>query len=289
MGWVYHRAGSYGPGLTPVGPADALHIEQGNGGDAAMTDRFCEDVLKKRRPALSVLWLSEPDYTGHRAPLGSPAHLEAIAGADRCVQHVLRTLEALGDGEETLLIVGADHGMETTGRTIPIDRLLVEAGLKAGADSRDVVVAPNGTAALISRSRTARATVEDLRRFLEGEDWVDRVLTGPELSAHGLPVDEALAVAVSLRADDRPNEFGVRGYSDIALDPESVLDYTGCGQHGGLGRNEQRPFLFVRGPGFAPGRRDDPGVSPVDMAPTVLHHLGQPWSGVDGRPLVRSR
>jgi arylsulfatase A-like enzyme len=285
-GWVYHRAGSFGPGLRPVAAGEQLAIEQGNAGDAAMTDRFCEDVLKARRPALAVLWLSEPDYTGHRAPLGSPAHLEAIAGADRCVQHVLRTLDAVGDGEDTLLIVGSDHGMETTGRTIPVDRLLVEAGLKAAADSRDVVVAPNGTAALISRSRAARATAEDLRRFLEGQDWVERVLTGPELAAHGLPVGEALAVAVTLRADDLPNEFGVRGHSDIAFDPEATLDYTGCGQHGGLGRNEQRPFLFVRGPGVASGRREDPGVSPLDIAPTVLHHLGLPWAGVDGRPLT---
>jgi hypothetical protein len=149
------------------------------------------------------------------------------------------------------------------------------------------VVAPNGTAALISRSRAARATVDDLRRFLESQDWVHEVFTGPELRAHGLPVDEALAVAVTLRRDDRPNEFGVCGRSDIAFDPEATLDYTGCGQHGGLGPNEQRPFLFVRGPGIAAGRRDDPDVSPVDIAPTVLQHLGLPWSGVDGRPVFR--
>jgi arylsulfatase A-like enzyme len=286
-GWVYHRAGSFAPGLQPVAPGEGLAIEQGNAGDAAMTDRFCEEVLKFRRPALAVLWLSEPDFTGHRAPLGSPVHLEAIAGADRCVRHVLETVAAQDDGEETLLIVGSDHGMETTGRTIPVTRLFVEAGLKAGPDSRDIVVAPNGSAALISRSRAAKATAEDLRRFLEAEDWVDRVFTGPELAALGLPVDEALAVAVTLRADDRPNEFGVRGYSDIAFDPEATLDYSGCGQHGGLGPNEQRPFLFIRGPGFAPGRCDDAGVSPLDIAPTVLHHLGLDRSRIDGQPLAR--
>jgi Type I phosphodiesterase / nucleotide pyrophosphatase len=285
-GWVYHREGSFAPGLQPVPPADHLAIAQGNAGDAAMTDRFCEKALTRRRPTLAVLWLSEPDYTGHRNPLGSPAHLEAIAGADRCVQRVLDALKALGDGDETLLVVGSDHGMETTGRTIPLDRLLVEAGLKTSPDSRDLVVAPNGTAALISRSRNAKATAEDLRRFLEGEDWVARVFTGPELAALGLPADETLAVAVTLRADDRPNAFGVTGYSDIVLDPESTLDYTGCGQHGGLGANEQRPFLFVHGGGFVPGRRRDSGVSPIDIAPTVLRHLGLPWIGSDGRPLA---
>src|SRR5262249_14260542 len=158
-GWVYHREGSFGPGLRPVPPADHLAIDQGNAGDAAMTDRFCEDILKTRRPTLAVLWLSEPDYTGHRSPLGSPAHLDAIAGADRCVGRVLETLEVLDDGDETLLVVGSDHGMETTTRTIPLDRLLVESGLKASPASRDIVVAPNGTAALISRSPRARATV----------------------------------------------------------------------------------------------------------------------------------
>ncbi|MGH7331712.1 MAG: alkaline phosphatase family protein [Candidatus Rokuibacteriota bacterium] len=284
-GWVYHRAGSFAPGLVPVPAGDQLVLEQGNAGDATMTDRFCEDVLIRRRPPLAVLWLSEPDFTGHRTALGSPAHRAAIAGADRCVERVRETLDVVGDGDDALLIVCSDHGMETTGRTIRLDQLLVDAGLKASVMSRDVVVAPNGTAALISRSRAARATVEDLRRFLEAQDWVARVLTGAELAEQGLPTDEALAVAVTMRADDRPNEFGVRGFSDIVLDPEATLDYTGCGQHGGLGSNEQRPFLFVRGGGFAPGSRVNEGVSPIDIAPTVLRHLALPWTGVDGRPL----
>ena len=36
--------------------------------------------------------------------------------------------------------------METTARTIAVDDVLIEAGLKAGSDSSDVVTAPNGTA-----------------------------------------------------------------------------------------------------------------------------------------------
>jgi arylsulfatase A-like enzyme len=285
-GWVYHRSGSFAPGLAPVPSADSLAIEQGNVGDAAMTDRFCEEILARRRPAVAVLWLSEPDYTGHRAPLGSPAHRDAIAGADRCVGRVQEALEALGDGDDALLVVCSDHGMETVGRTIPLERMLVDAGLKASVGSRDVVVAPNGTAALISRASTAKATADDLRCFLEGQDWVQRVFAGPELAAIGLPLDGPLALAVTLRADDRPNEFGVRGHSDIVFDPESTLDYTGCGQHGGLGAHEQRPFLFVSGGGFLPGPRAEAGVSPIDIAPTALRHLGLAWTGADGRPLA---
>jgi hypothetical protein len=44
-------------------------------------------------------------------------------------------------------------------------------------------------------------------------------------------------------------------------------------QHGGLGRNEQSPFLFVAGGGFEPG--DHLCRSSLnDIAPSVLRHPG---------------
>ena len=289
FGHVYHRAGSFGPGLARVKDGEHLDIEQGEAGDAAMTARFCDEVLRERRPALGVLWLSEPDYTGHRAPLGSPAHRAAIAAADRCVAQVVDTVRDLAAaGDDTLLIVCSDHGMETTRRTISLDDLLVEARLKAGPGSSDVVVAPNGTAAVLYRAAGARAGVTDLERFLEGQDWVGRVFSGPALATLGLPVAAPVALAITLAAEHAPNPYGVWGVSDIVADPSEPKDYTGFGQHGGLGPNEQRPFLFVRGGGFSEATRLDAAVSHVDVAPTILRHLGLAADGMDGRPLPRA-
>jgi len=278
-GFVYHRAGSYGPGRAAV--ADPLTIGLGEVGDAAMTERFCDDVLRRRRPVLAVLWLSEPDNTGHKSPLGSPEHLRAIAAADRCVARVLDTVT--GDGDDTLLVVCSDHGMETTGHTIPLTRLLIDAGLKQAPDSRDVVVAPNGTAGLVYRAASAKAGVDDLVVFLRAQEWVSRVFAGDELARVGLPSDE-LAAAITLRTEERVNPFGIRGYGDIVEDIDGK-DYTGFGQHGGFGPNEQRPFLFVRGGGFPPGARSAVPVSAIDIAATILRHLGRPHDGMDGRPL----
>ena len=282
FGYVYHSAGSFGPGLVPVRDADHLDIQKGEAGDAVMTGRFCDEVLRERRPALGVLWLSEPDNTGHKSPLGSPEHLSAIRAADRCVKRVIDTVRELG--EDTLLVICSDHGMETTARTIAVDDVLIEAGLKAGPDSSDVVTAPNGTATVIYRARDAKVSADDLRRFLEAQDWVGRLFMGSGLAEVALPVGGPVVAAVSLRAENRPNEFGVWGYGDIAADLDG-REFTGFGQHGGLGPNEQRPFLFVNGPGYRDGAEVSAPVSHVSIAPTVLAHLGLPWDGMDGAPL----
>jgi hypothetical protein len=78
----------------------------------------------------------------------------------------------------------------------------------------------------------------------------------------------------------------VPGHSHIVRDSLEPKDCTGFGQHGGLGRNEQRPFLFVSGGGFVPGVRHSRS-SLIDIAPTVLRHLGLAADGMDGRPLPR--
>jgi arylsulfatase A-like enzyme len=202
------------------------------------------------------------------------------------VVDTVRDLAAAGD--DTLLIVCSDHGMETTRRTISLDDLLVEARLKAGPGSSDVVVAPNGTAAVLYRAAGARAGVADLERYLDGQDWVGRVFSGPALATLGLPVAAPVALAITLAAEHAPNPYGVWGVSDIVADPSEPKDYTGFGQHGGLGPNEQRPFLFVRGGGFPEATGLDAAVSHVDVAPTILRHLGLAADGMDGRPLPRA-
>jgi arylsulfatase A-like enzyme len=284
-GWVYNPAGSYGPGRRPLPAENGLAIAKGDAGDTVATERFCEEVLRQRAPAVALLWLSEPDYTGHHTPLGSPAHRRAIASADANVQRVAETVAAL-DRERILLIVGSDHGMETVDETIDLDRLLVDAGLKAAAGSSDVVVAPNGTAALLYFTDPAGPRVSEVAGFLETQDWVGRAFVGEALAEVGLPTRSAAQIALTLKPDDRANPHGVAGHSHIVRDSLEPKDCTGFGQHGGLGDNEQRPFLFASSGGFAPGVYRGRS-SLIDIAPTVLRHVGLETVGMDGRPLPR--
>lgn len=284
FGHVYHRSGSRGPGGAAL--ADGLAIEVGAAGDAVMTERFCREVVRERAPALAVLWLSEPDHTAHHTALGSPAHLAMIAQADACVDQVRRTVDALDPGGDDILLVAcSDHGMETVGRQIDLDALLVEAGWKSSLESSEVVVAPNGTAALLYFSDSARADIVALAQWLQDQDFAGRVVWGAALAELGLPTGGPLGIALALRHDDRPNPHGIAGRSVSVRSPFSGdSSPPGCGQHGGLGANEQHPFLYLRSAGMSPGERGQP-ASLIDIAPTVLHHLGVAADGMQGRVL----
>jgi arylsulfatase A-like enzyme len=231
------------------------------------------------------MWLSEPDYTGHHAPLGSPEHRRAIAGADACVRRVFETVRRIDpSGDDILFLTGSDHGMETVSHAVDLTGVLVATGLKDSFDSRDIVVAPQGTAATIFFAETARNRVTSAAAFLARENWTGRVFMGAGLDEVGLPTATALQVAVTMATEDRVNPFGVRGFGAIVSDPNDPESKIGFGQHGGLGVNEQRPFLTIEGGGFRPGERLQP-TSLVDIAPTVLRHLRMDHDDMDGQAL----
>src|SRR5260221_124242 len=156
------------------------------------------DALHGGTATLAQLWLSEPDSTGHQSPLGSPAHRRAIAAADACVRQVAETVAALDpSGERILLLVGSDHGMETVSRIVDLNALLIEAGLKQAPGSRDVVIAPQGTSALLYFAEPDGENVARVARFLEAQAWVGKTYVGPALAGIGMPADGALRIAIS--------------------------------------------------------------------------------------------
>lgn len=285
-GYVYHRAGSFGPGRQLVTDGRALEIAGDLDGDAALIARFTAEAIERDRPALALAWLGHPDTTQHDYPLGSPQHHEALRRADAHAGAVVDAVDAARRrGEEILLLVGSDHGHQTVSGVVDIAAELVAAELKEAADSTDVVVAPNGTAALIYVDPSYQDRIASLAAFLADRPWVGRLIASGEFNTFGIPAGEGLAFAVAMAADDEAvNEFGVPGLSLAARPAGGKPDRLGCGQHGGLGCYEQSPVLMLDGAGFAAGMIADP-TSAVDLAPTLLAFLGQDAAGLDGRAL----
>ncbi|GAB5376935.1 MAG: alkaline phosphatase family protein [Acuticoccus sp.] len=278
-GTVYHRAGSRGPGFAPV--AEPLDIKIGIDGDKKMARRFIAEAVDGDA-ALSVLWLSEPDTTQHAVPLGSPDHLAVLKKADAIAGRVITAVRERG--EDTLLLVGSDHGHQTVTRVIDINAFLVCEGLKTRG-ANDVLVAPNGTGALIYVHPAAAGRIPAMLEALGAVPWVDALHCGAELEKVGHCAQTGPAIAIAMAASDAPNEHGIRGLSAAARPAGGKSDRLGCGQHGGLGTFEQSPFLAIAGRGFAPGTVRVEATSIVDLAPTVLAHLGVAHEALDGRDL----
>ncbi len=288
FGHVYHRAFCTAPGLRPVD--DLLHVTLDSQGDRAMTDRFITEVIQQRRPAFSLLWCGEPDHIQHNVPLGSPEHLAVLREADRHAGMVIDAVARERDnGDDILLIVASDHGHETVSGVIDVEADLVAAGLKHGPDSTDVVAMANGSATLIYLHPDAASRRAALHAHLRTAAWAGSVFSADELSEVGQAPLNGLAFALSMRADSGLNEFGVPGRSLAAKPRWDKPDRLGCGQHGGLGLFEQSPVLLIDGTEFTPGGRRREPVRIVDLAPTILRHLGVPADGMDGLALTMDK
>jgi Type I phosphodiesterase / nucleotide pyrophosphatase len=281
-GHVYHRAGSWGPGGQAIAPLEVSHDAAG---DWATTRRFCAEVLERDKPAVAFLWICDPDHTLHGVPLGSPEHAESLAGAERCVAEVHRTVERLrAQGEDILLMIGSDHGHETIGNSIAIEDWLSAHGLAEALAGGDVAVAGQGTAALLYATNRGRAGLLGVLDAMRREPWAADILTGDRLTALGFAASGGVVAAVDMAREGTANAYGVPGRRWVASEGKPVP--IGSGQHGGLGPDETKPFLMVN------DRRSSgtlqQATSLVDVAPTIARFLGLPLAGFDGSPLPLS-
>ncbi len=256
-------------------------------GDAETTRRFCTALDEPGEALLHLLWICEPDHSQHTLELGSPEHREIIAGAEQCAVEVSDAVGRLrARRDDVLFVIASDHGHETIDEVIPVNALLIEAGFKEGTDSRDVVLASSGMGALIYLSDQAADRRTAIAEWIRGQAWSGEVFEGEELEQIGQRSDTALAIAFSMAKRDVANRYGVRGLSHVAGDIFMKSDAAGLGQHGGLGAYETNALLGISGGGFTPGRSGHPSRT-IDIAPTVLRHVGVDYNGMDGEPLPR--
>ncbi len=278
-GHVYHRSGSFGPGGEEL---PALPVTHDAAGDWAMTERFCSEVLRDRKPAIAATWLCDPDHTTHEVPLGSPAHCESLTGVERCVLEIATTVADLRQqGEEIQLIVCSDHGHETIGAAVSIEDWLIGQGLGRQLAAGDVAVAGQGTSALLYATDRGRPALLGVLDAMRRERWADGVVIGEEMRQRGFAPTAGVVAAVNMGRGPEPNRYGVPGKRWVASEGEKKVP-IGSGQHGGWGPDETQPFLMIND--RRTGVRSEPS-SLVDIAPTMMRFLGLPLEGFDGTPI----
>jgi len=286
------------PSITAtLGPFPSGHLQQDAWTTKAMTDCFWKDGV----PALSVLWLGEPDLTQHESAPGAPAALAAIKSADENLAAVLSALDQRDARGRTDVFIVSDHGFSTIKRSVDLRRILNDAGFTAKIEELriakdgnqsaggirdktefndqpkpgDIMLAANGGSVLFYVVGHDKKNIRRLVEFLQQSDFAGVIFTKePIEGTFGLTQalihrGDAADVVMAFHWTDLQNQFGVTG--EIDADWQRA---AGKGTHATLSRFDMHNTLIAAGPDFKRGQTDDLPTGNVDLVPTILQILG---------------
>jgi predicted AlkP superfamily pyrophosphatase or phosphodiesterase len=264
----------------------------------AWTERVLrEHVLPELKPDVVINWLTEPDHIQHALGAGSPEAKRSIAADDRELGLVLEAASQLGLTDALNVIVVSDHGFERTGALVNVTQELIGAGLKAGPDSDDVVLASSGQTVLVHVKGRERAVIERVVRFLQAQAWTGVIFTagggdridgtfGLEL-VHLANPERGPDIAFTFAWSSAPNAYGVPGTTASATTSGASGPVDGqASNHGSMSPWSVRNTFLAWGRDFKRGVVSRVPVSNVDLAPTLLALAGiEPREPLDGRVL----
>ena len=263
-----------------------------------------EYVLPELKPDVVIDWQTEPDGAQHKFGTGSPEARKALSNSDRNLALTLAKLQELGFGDKIDVIVASDHGFSLHNFRVDTSRALINAGLKASADSDDVVLASNGQSVLVHVKGRDPQRIRSIVRFLQQQDWVDVIFTeqrrpagasggqsGPRrktadetgwvLGTFSLELINQVNfhrgpdILFTLPWSSATNAFGVPGkHSTDGGGAAGPLAGNASG-HGGLSPWLVRNTLILWGPDFKRGITVRAAAGNVDIAPTVLILKGE--------------
>src|SRR5437016_2439279 len=272
-----------------LGPFPSAHLQQDIWTTKALIDVLWKDGL----PALSVLWLGEPDLTQHESAPGAPAALAAIKSADENLAAVLAALDQGNARGTTDVFVVSDHGFSTIERSIDLRKILNDAGFTTKTEFTDepkpgdIMLAGNGGCVLFYVTGHDEKIIRRLVEFLQQPDFAGVIFTKHpmegtfSLDQAKIANDRSPDVVMSFRWKDQKNQFGVLGMIDADWQRAA-----GQGTHATLSPFDMHNTLIAAGPDFKHGEVDDLPSGNVDLAPTILQILGIKTSEkMDGRIL----
>jgi arylsulfatase A-like enzyme len=194
--------------------------------------------------------------------------------------------------------VVSDHGFSHSGFGVNVTAELIKAGLKAGPDSDDVVIASSGQTLLLHVRNRDAALIHRLTEFLRSQDWAGVLFTAGRPGGNGVPIKgiepgtfslELIHLAHAERGPDivltfpwssAANSFGVPGTDMTNAGATGPLKGS-SGNHGSMSPWTVRNTFLAWGADFKRGATVRTPVSNVDVTPTLVALLG-----LDGDPAL---
>ncbi|MEK6324756.1 MAG: alkaline phosphatase family protein [Acidobacteriota bacterium] len=277
-----------------------------------------EYVLPELQPEVVIDWQTEPDDAQHSHGTGSQEARKTLANSDRNLGLTLAKLQDLGLADKTDVIVLSDHGFSLHNFRVDATRALINAGLKAAAESDDVVLASNGQSVLVHVKGRDSQRIRRIVSFLQAQDWVDVIFTAGRKpatatrgqSGHGRKTGDELGwvsgtfslglirqanaergpdILFTLPWSSALNAFGVAGKHYTEGDGNTgPLVGAGSG-HGGMSPWVVRNTLILWGADFKRGVTVRTAAGNVDITPTILALKGvSGGETLDGRVLAEA-
>jgi arylsulfatase A-like enzyme len=275
----------YGQTLAQFGPPPPVAYPN-EARNRRAVDSFLKIGIPAVDPAITIMWISDPDTTGHRFAPGHPTTVEALKRVDGEVKRVLDGLAALGLLDTYDIWVTSDHGFATHTGAIDIQALLKPfAGTLADGSPRIVT----GEGAIYVRDHD-RPTVARIVELLQNTPGAGAIFTEPDKpgslkgwadGTFSFDVarwghDRAADILYSPDWTDAKNQYGVAGTSAS----------NGTAGHGSSSPFEIHNTLIAVGPDLRQSASVSAPSGSVDFAPTFLRLLGIPVpSSMQGRIL----
>jgi arylsulfatase A-like enzyme len=277
----------------PIPPSKDNRYFNNSEADHWTVRALTENLWSKGLPELTVLWLSDPDFTQHGVGPGAKLAREALKSADDCLGQALAALEQMKVRDQTDVMVVSDHGFSTVAAGVDVFDDLGRHGFDVGGMYLDkpnngnvMMVGLGGSVAFYVIGHDAEVTAR-LVKHLQTTPYAAVIFTkdGAEgtfkLADGGIDSAHAPDVMMAMRwtAETPQRDGGMPGVllaSDKGYRP-------GVGSHGSLSRFELANTLVAAGPDFKSGLKSQTPSGNFDIAPTVLNILGiktdQPMDG----------
>jgi arylsulfatase A-like enzyme len=258
-------------------------------------------VLPDLKPDVIINWLTEPDHIAHATGPGSPQTRASIRNDDAEVGLLLKRLDELGRRDTTNIIVVSDHGFSRSSFGVSITAELIKAGLKAGPDSDDVVLASSGQTQLIHVKDRDRARIHAITEFLKAQDWTGVLFTAGRTEPGGAMPFEGVEpgtfstqlvhldhpergpdIVLTFPWNSQKNGFGMPGADFTAARATGPLNGE-AGNHGSMSPWTVHNTFLAWGVDFKRSAVVHTPVSNVDITPTLLALMGLDRES-DGNP-----
>ena len=252
-------------------------------------DLLLQVGLPKVAPAVTVLWLTDPDTTAHQHGIGDPVTVDALRRLDGEVKRVEDGLARAGLMDTFDIWVTSDHGFSTYTGGIDLDGVLSPFAATL-PDGSPRIVAGGGAVYVRDHDQAVVAgIVKKLQRTdgvgaiftpaMRPGSWEGRVPGTLSFDAIRWNHDRSADILFSPDWTDRPNAFGFRG----------TTASRGVAGHGSSSPFDIHNVLVAAGPDLKQRVTFKTPTGNVDFATTFLHLLGIPIpSSMEGRVLAEA-